>query len=389
MSIPKEYHGREQAYVKHTILKTYLQRLFMIIGRSEPVINYVDCFAGPWSEESEDLQDTSIGISLRIMQESAESLRNTFGKTIAFRALYVEKDRKAYEKLNKFLREKNHLPIETACISGDYTQCIGDIVSWAGSSFTFFFVDPKGWKTVISAPVMSPLLKMKKVEFLINLMYDFFNRALSIRAHQDNVEALLGSGLQLSGLETSAQRQSFVISKYREAISKIYAGKTAYVAVERPGTERVLYFLVYLTRHPLGIIVFKEEAEKMELVQRVSHFETRLRLQSAKSPMGDLFDSAPESQSKSGSENYGRDNRLSARAYLLGRLSSTPLLIDNDCWSSFLEETELYPSDLQHAFRELAKEGVIKNLDADVTRRSKKPVKPNWPKNSERWVLNK
>lgn len=38
---------REQAYLKHTILRTYLQRLFMIVGRGkETVINYVDCFAG-------------------------------------------------------------------------------------------------------------------------------------------------------------------------------------------------------------------------------------------------------------------------------------------------------------------------------------------------------
>lgn len=46
--MPIEYQGREQAYVKHTILRTYLQRLIMIIGRSEKVINYVDCFAGPY-----------------------------------------------------------------------------------------------------------------------------------------------------------------------------------------------------------------------------------------------------------------------------------------------------------------------------------------------------
>lgn len=31
--MPDVYIGKEQAYVKHTILKTYLQRLFMIIGQ--------------------------------------------------------------------------------------------------------------------------------------------------------------------------------------------------------------------------------------------------------------------------------------------------------------------------------------------------------------------
>jgi hypothetical protein len=67
MSIPADYIGREQTYVKHEILRTYLTRLFMIIGRSESTINYVDCFAGPWEDETEELRSTSIGISIDLM----------------------------------------------------------------------------------------------------------------------------------------------------------------------------------------------------------------------------------------------------------------------------------------------------------------------------------
>lgn len=89
--MPIEYQGREQAYVKHTILRTYLQRLIMIIGRSEKVINYVDCFAGPWSEESDDLRDTSIGISLSLMKDCAKTLEEQHGAKVRFRALYIEK----------------------------------------------------------------------------------------------------------------------------------------------------------------------------------------------------------------------------------------------------------------------------------------------------------
>lgn len=58
--MPDAYIGKEQAYVKHAILKTYLQRLFMIVGQGKgPVINYVDCFAGPWQEEDQNLSNTS------------------------------------------------------------------------------------------------------------------------------------------------------------------------------------------------------------------------------------------------------------------------------------------------------------------------------------------
>lgn len=378
-----EYQGREQAYVKHTILRTYLQRLFMIIGRSEKVINYVDCFAGPWSEESDDLRDTSIGISLSLMQDCAKSLEERHGAKVKFRALYIEKNDEAFAKLKRFLSNNTGSGVDASCIHGDYTTKIADIANWAKLGFTFFFIDPKGWK-VITAPVLAPLLALNRAEFLINLMYDFVNRAMSMKAQQANVEELLGKPISFSGEETATERQHIIVSQYRQMMGNLYNGRTAHVTVERPGMDRVLYFLIYLTRHPMGLIVFKDAAEQMDMVQRVSQFETKLRQQSSKRPpVYDLF-SSPEDQPEPVNV---RDNRMLARKYLMTRLSATPLLLDNDCWANFLEESDLYPTDLQLAFKDLAKEGKITNLDADVRKRTKNPVRPHWPRKSERWVL--
>ena len=72
--IPEHYHGREQAFIKHELLRAYLERLFMIIGKHEKTISYVDCFAGPWQEDTEDLEDTSIAISLRITKKYNKSI---------------------------------------------------------------------------------------------------------------------------------------------------------------------------------------------------------------------------------------------------------------------------------------------------------------------------
>ncbi|MCP5005717.1 MAG: hypothetical protein GY941_17545 [Planctomycetes bacterium] len=64
--IPENYRNREHTFIKHTILKRYLERLFMIKGQFEPVMCYIDCFAGPWQEDSSEMLDTSIAISLNI-----------------------------------------------------------------------------------------------------------------------------------------------------------------------------------------------------------------------------------------------------------------------------------------------------------------------------------
>ncbi|HEX5055316.1 MAG TPA: three-Cys-motif partner protein TcmP [Gammaproteobacteria bacterium] len=383
MEMPKEYKGREQAFVKHTILSTYIARLFMIIGQREVVINYVDCFAGPWGDESEDLRTTSIGISIAQMESCVEGLQEIFGRQVKFRALYIEKNSKAYSRLLAFV-EKYHSPsIELKCKQGDYSELIKEIVEWCDGHFTFFFIDPKGWNQ-ISAKTLSPLLQMGKSEFLINLMYDFANRAASIKNHKNDMIELLGEAPNLEG-QDPAERQYTFLTMYRERLKEYHRGWTSYVRIERPGQDRLLYFLVYLTRHPIGIHKFKEEAEKLEKVQRTTHIETKLRKQFEKSSNLDIFNSTEIQISNT--DNHS--NLYAAKNFLIDALSDGPLLIDNECWARFLEISDFFPSELQKAMKELFDEEIVQNLDENVRKRRTKIIKPDWPNKSERWALVK
>ena len=88
---PEEYEGREQAYIKHELLKSYLEKLFLIVGMSSARLGitelcYVDCFSGPWGSERESLSDTSIGISLRIVDKCRKEL-NIHGIQLRFREI--------------------------------------------------------------------------------------------------------------------------------------------------------------------------------------------------------------------------------------------------------------------------------------------------------------
>ena len=61
-AVPEVYEGRVPALVKHTLLKSYLEKLVLIIGMNgrktgTAEICYVDCFAGPWGSDDEDLDD--------------------------------------------------------------------------------------------------------------------------------------------------------------------------------------------------------------------------------------------------------------------------------------------------------------------------------------------
>lgn len=383
MLLPQDYIDRPQAFLKHTILETYLERLFMIIGQTETVINYVDCFAGPWSDENEELKDTSIGISINIMRKCVAALRKNHDKKVRFRALYIEKDKHAYARLKNFLNKQTDPSVEVNCLHGDYTGLLPDIMKWSETHFSFFFVDPKGWKGIIGAVTMKPLLERKNTEFLINLMYDFANRAANIEKHEPDMIELLGTRLSYAGTESVSQRQQKFLTLYRNNTNTVYHGRSAYVSINRPGTTKLLYFLVYFTRHPKGIIVFMEAAEKMMLAQRTTHQEVLILKQFKAAPMEDLF-ATDDSKTQCG---YTLDNRYSAREFLLTKLSRLPLLIDNECWASFLEESNLYPTDFQLAMKELLKEKRVENMDEDVSRRRTRFVQPDWPSKSERWRL--
>ncbi|CDN87514.1 class I SAM-dependent methyltransferase [Hydrogenophaga intermedia] len=104
--IPVAYDGREQALVKHRLLEDYLEKLFLIIGMGSKngggsiELCYVDCFAGPWGDPSEDMQSTSIAISLTTLDTCRQKLAS-MGVYVKIRALYVEARRVEQRQLKK------------------------------------------------------------------------------------------------------------------------------------------------------------------------------------------------------------------------------------------------------------------------------------------------
>jgi three-Cys-motif partner protein len=158
MEIPDDYKGKEQSFIKHRLLEAYIQRLFMIIGQYESRIRFVDCFAGPWEAESDNLKDTSIAISLNIMKGCYESLKKQ-GKKVQFKALYIEKNREAYKILDSFLDKESTNEVHAESLYGDFYSLRSDILRWCGNDdFTFFFIDPTGWKDDVEIDTLRPLL---------------------------------------------------------------------------------------------------------------------------------------------------------------------------------------------------------------------------------------
>jgi three-Cys-motif partner protein len=391
-TVPAVYEGRIPALVKHTLLKSYLEKLVLIIGMNgrkagKAEICYVDCFAGPWGSDDEDLDGTSIALSLKTLAACKAELAKR-GVDARMRALYIEKDKAAFKKLAKFLAERATSEVEHDCRNGDFVDLRDDILNWCGTSaFTFFFVDPKGW-TPIVIDVMEPLLKRPRSEFLINFIYDFINRTMSISAFEDDMRKLLRRSVDVDDMSPS-EREKALLGAYRDGLKSCvptgraeFRARTAYVGVMHPSQERTKYHLVYLTSHHTGVVEFMDISEKVDIVQARVRAATKLEQKEKFSGMGDLF--ADEAAPDSG---QGRSSQDEVDAFWREYLHAGERRIDTATLADILEATDWFPGELQASLVRLVKAGELTNLDADASKRRSKPL--HYEKQGERLKLVK
>jgi three-Cys-motif partner protein len=343
----------------------------------------VDCFAGPWGDESESLSGTSIAISLEILdkvQKTLAEVHNIHGTK--FRAVYVEENKKRHKRLTEYLQGNCPEGIECRALHGDYSGKQDEILQICGEkSFAFFFIDPKGWVDV-GIPKLTKLLRRPKSEFLITFMYDFLNRAIGMADFRTQVSQMLGDLSEQDYQEmdslSAQERADWVVRKYREQLKAAIGPdaksplRTFHADVLHKDKNRVLYHLVYITRHHKGIVKFAEASEKVDVLQKVIRIQKKLDASSQSS----LF-SAEEQVAH---QDTARMNLEDVKAYWLARLNEHPDRYDEIRLADMLEETGWLTRDFQDAFRELLAEKKVENLDGSA-RRTKHPI--HFEKNGE------
>lgn len=381
--VPATYDGREQAWIKHQLLENYLEKLLLIIGMAARSIGsveicYVDCFAGPWGDDTEQMEGTSIAISMRTMAMCKQKLAK-LGVDATMRAVYIEKDKKAFGRLSNYLDVATPAGVDSECREGDFLDLRQDILNWCGNNaFAFFFIDPKGWKTV-GVPNLTTLLARPKSEFLINFMYDFINRTASMREWQSEIAEFLDQPIEVvQSWEGAAPniRENVLLSTYRDGIKNAlppqrprFGPRTAYVRVMDKDRERAKYHLVYLTTHPVGIIEFMQISQDVELIQKRVRVAKKEEIRQQKTGTEDMF-------SETFDELVDEDEQTShdvVDQFWLDYLSTTPKVVDEDAFADILEQLGWTPNDLQSSLARLIRAGKVRNVD-NSNLRPKRPL---------------
>lgn len=361
---PRWYDGREQALVKHTFLDTYMPAQIPKVVSWADEFTYIDLFAGPWQSNSGDYSDTSFGIALRRMTEAKE-VQSKLGRSVRMVAHLVEKDPGKYPELQEAVRR---FPDVNVCTyPGAAERWASHIAaSIPPRAFRFVVIDPKGVPDVRN---FRCLIAPERTEVLLNFMFQFANRFAGSNDRMPTLEGWLG-GLprderawrsDFADLRGPA-REAAITDRARDALRNMGGYRFApALTVDETDADRPLYKLIYLTRHPAGIKVFRDAHVKALETQATYRTARRANARQAASGMDDMFAAvAPIDPGERSALEMAR-GEAAARAMMLKLLGVHPEgMLWSDIWPTVLDACVTTHRKLGDIARELRSDELIR-----------------------------
>jgi three-Cys-motif partner protein len=295
------YVNREQAFVKHFVLKNYLQRLAMKVGHFAPgtTLNYIDGFSGPWDAVSPNWADSSPYIAAAELKKARDILGGLPKPVpLTVRCMFVESDESAYERLREVATSLGSTEVVT--YFGEFESHVDAAVRFARGGqrpFCFAFIDPTGW-TGYGLNRIAPLLQVRPSEVLINFMTKDI-----LRFVDDEDSSALQSFRDLFGEtsyreswrgQTGLDREDAIVRRYCERVKA--AGAFTYctsAVIVNPAIDRTHYHLVYATRSIEGLVTFREVERQAAHTQRTLRAGVRARKEQERTAQMPLFEQPP------------------------------------------------------------------------------------------------
>lgn len=262
MTIPSDYVGREQSWLKHKVLEHYLSRWgqkLLSTGRYKPVRAwFVDCFAGPWDSSSDGLADTSVEIGLGALRKSMETWRQREAN-VEIGAVFVEANPTSFKRLQRHLRQYEG---EFAChaFEGRFEDHVDRIDSLVAGDPAFMFVDPTGFKGA-AMRCIRPLAGPKR-DVLINVMFHHAQRWKTNGPDfmRKQIEEFFGVDEPLD----PSLDEAGCMDLYRSKLKEVGLQKYAADLVIPHRTKAMTHFrLVVGGHHPEILKVFREAEKKV------------------------------------------------------------------------------------------------------------------------------
>ena len=259
---------------KITILETYLQIWFQIMGRSMPGtdIFYVDGFAGPGEYENYPK-----GSPIAAIDSAKAALALSGGQWRAgdIHCTFIESDENRFNHLQQVLGQTEiSQKIKIHLIPKSFSDGIAQLKSeiprmFSNTSPLFVFIDPFG-ATGVPFTIVEDILKSSCSEVLVNFDADGIARIYRAEDKANSIvllDEIFGTHDWEKGL---AEINDFaglcrqVLKFYKENLRRLPNIQYDFAFEMRTRTTTLNYYLVFASQHYLGLEKMKEAMKKVD-----------------------------------------------------------------------------------------------------------------------------
>lgn len=257
IAIPdKQYFAwpyEKQTQVKHSVLSAYAKIWISKLGSKRNTL-FFDCHGGCGAYIKDD-GTISYGSSI-IVKQIADKLSEK--RTTKTGVYYCEKDQKTY---NNFVSVMSDLGISKIVKNNDCFENVisnPSVMNYYNNYPTLFLIDPFGYNLDIGN--LSGLMKGFGNEIILNFMFDYISRFLSVSSNEKTFNTFFGTDEWKCALALSGQkRENYLVDLMKNRLKDITGAK--YVFPYRlcfPNKDQTYYYLIHVTNHIDGITLMKE-----------------------------------------------------------------------------------------------------------------------------------
>jgi three-Cys-motif partner protein len=246
---------------KHRILRNYLNAWFPILNTHNKRLVFLDGFSGPGIYTGGEP-----GSPIIALKTARDHFRPIDGEAVF---LFIEErpdraDNLRQEIAKLTLPTNFRVDVESSQFEPTVTRILDELdKEGKGLAPTFAFVDPFGFSG-LPFNLLERLLKHDRSEAFITFMVDSINRFITapndeIRAH---IRGLFGTDEVFNVVSGTGDRVKKLTQLYQSQLSKL--GKYVRSFEMRDRNNKVIYYLQFVTKHPLGHFKMKEAMWKVD-----------------------------------------------------------------------------------------------------------------------------
>ncbi len=243
----------EQTQIKHKVLGSYAKIWIAKLGSRSNTL-FFDCHGGCGAYIT---QDGCVHYGSSILVKSIADEVNK-GRQFKTGVYYCEIKREYYDNYKEVLKDIG-IP-KIICFNSSFESVINSArVSKYYNTFpTLFLVDPFGYNFEIK--YLSELMRSFGNEIIVNFMFDFINRFISMPHLEEQFNCFFGSDEWKKAIPLKGnQREAVLVNVFKKKLKELTGAKFVFAyRLCYPYKDQTYYYLIHATNHIDGITLMKD-----------------------------------------------------------------------------------------------------------------------------------